>query len=104
MNYYFRNGEANLDDGEPREGLEGELKLFAELAAETDEDVELGKKIKQGCSELSKAIPSDWQERALSEVLTAGYNPIKKHGVAINIQPLAEKKIVPETVEDKVIN
>ncbi len=104
MNYYFSKGEEYLDDGEPREGLEGEIEILAELAAETDEDVELGKEIKEDCNELSKALPSDWQERALSEVLTAGYNPVKKHGVAINIQPLAEKKIVPETVDDKVIN
>lgn len=104
MNYYFSKGEKYLDDGEPREGLEGEIKLLAELAAETDEDIELGKEIKAKCNELSKAIPSDWQERALSEVLTAGYDPVKKHGVAINIQPLADKKIVPEVVEEKVIN
>ena len=104
MNYYFSKGKEYLDDGEPREGLEGEIELLAELAAETDEDVELGKEIKEDCNELSKALPSEWQERALSEVLTAGYNPVKKHGVAINIQPLAEKKIVPETVDDKVIN
>jgi hypothetical protein len=104
MNYYFSKGEQYLDDGEPRDGLEGEIKLLAELAAETDEDVELGKEIKEDCNELSKVISSDWQERALSEVLTAGYDPVKKHGVAINIQPLAEKKIVPEIVEEKVIN
>ncbi|WP_241433864.1 BREX-5 system adenine-specific DNA-methyltransferase PglX [Natrialba aegyptia] len=104
MNYYFSKGEQYLDDGEPRDGLEGEIRLLAELAAETDEDVELGQEIKEDCNELSKAISSDWQERALSEVLTSGYDPVKKHGVAINIQPLAEKKIVPEIVEDKVIN
>ncbi len=104
MNYYFSKGEQYLDAGKPRDGLEGEIQLLAELAAETDEDVEIGKRIKESCNELSKAIPSDWQERALSEVLTAGYDPVKKHGVAVNIQPLAEKKIVPEVVEDKVVN
>jgi len=104
MNYYFSKGEQYLDGGEPRDGLEGEIRLLAELAAETDEDVELGQEIKEDCNELSEAISSDWQERALSEVLTSGYDPVKKHGVAINIQPLAEKKIVPEIVEDKVIN
>ncbi len=104
MNYYFSKGEDYLDNGEPRGGLEGEIKLLAELAAETDDDVELGEEIREKCNELSKAIPSDWQERALAEVLTSGYDPVKKHGVAINILPLAEKKIVPEIVEDKVVN
>lgn len=104
MNYYFSKGEQYLDDGEPRDGLEGEIQLLAELAAETDGDVELGNKIKEECNEISKAISSNWQERALSEVLAAGYDPVKKHGVAINIQPLAEKKIVPEIVEEKVTN
>ncbi len=104
MNYYFSKGEQYLDDGEPRDGLEKEIRLLAELAAETDKDVELGKEIEEDCNELSKAISSDWQERALAEVLTSGYDPVKKHGVAINIQPLAKKKIVPEIVEDKVIN
>ncbi|MWV39599.1 BREX-5 system adenine-specific DNA-methyltransferase PglX [Natrialba sp. INN-245] len=104
MNYYFSKGEDYLDNGEPREGLEGEIKLLAELAAETDDDVELGKEIREKCSELSKAIPSNWQDRALSEILTPGYDPVQKHGVAINVQPLADKKIVPEIVKDKVIN
>ncbi len=104
MNYYFSKGEKYLDAGVPREGLDGEVRLLAELAAETDEDVALGKEIKKECNELTELISSDWQERALSEVMTAGYDPVKKHGVAINIQPLAKKKIVPEIVEDKVTN
>jgi hypothetical protein len=104
MNYYFSKGEEYLENGEPREGLEGEIRLLAKLAAETDEDVELGKEINDKCDSLSKTLPSDWEERALSEVLTSGYDPVKKHGVEINIQPLAEKKIVPEIVEDKVVN
>lgn len=104
MNYYFSKGEEYLENGDPRDGLEGEIRLLAELASETDEDVELGNEIKDRCKDLRKALPSNWEERALSEVLTAGYDPVKKHGVAINIQPLAEKKIVPEVVEDKVVN
>ncbi len=103
MNYYFSKGEDLLDDGEPREGLKGETRILAELAAETDKDVELGEEIKEGCIELSNSLPSDWQERALHEVLASGYTPIKKHGVATNIQPLAEQKLVPESVEDKVL-
>jgi len=104
MNYYFSKGEQYLDNGEPREGLEGEARFMAELAAETDKDVELGEEIKKMCNQLSKALPSEWEERALEEVMAAGYSPVKKHGVAVNIQPLAKKKIVPEVVEDRVIN
>lgn len=104
MNYYFSKGEQYLNDGEPREGLEGEARLMAELAAETDRDVELGEEIKKKCNQLSKALPSEWEERALEEVMASGYSPVKKHGVAVNIKPLAEKKLVPEVVEDKVVN
>lgn len=103
MNYYFSKGENFLDAGEPREGLEGEAHLLAELAAETDKDVKLGEEIKAGCNEVSKALPSNWEERALQEVLASEYSPIKKHGVVINIQPLAEHRLVPEAVEDKVL-
>ncbi|SFL63492.1 Methyltransferase domain-containing protein [Halogranum rubrum] len=103
MNYYFSKGESFLDAGEPRKGLEGEARLLAELAAETDNDVELGEEIMVRCNELSKALPSEWQERALEEVLSSGYSPVKNHGVVINIRPLAEQKIVPEVVEDKVL-
>jgi len=40
---------------------------------------------------------------ALSEITTSGYRPNRKHGVEINIRPLAEAKIVPKTVEDDVL-
>lgn len=103
MNYYFSKGENFLDAGEPREGLEGEAHLLAKLAAETDEDVELGEEIKEECNQISKALSADWEGRALQEVLAAGYNPVKKHGVAINIKPLAEQNLVPESVDDKVL-
>ena len=103
MNYYFSKGENFLDTGEPREGLEAEALLLAKLAAETDKDVELGEEIKEGCDQLSKLLPSVWKERALQDVLAAGYDPIKKHGVSINIQPLAEQDLVPEVVDDKVL-
>ncbi len=104
MNYYFSKGEQYLNDGEPRDGLEDEARLMAELAAETDKDVELGEEIKKRCNQLSKALPSEWEERALEEVMASGYSPVKKHGVAVNIRPLAEKNLVPEVVEDKVVN
>ncbi len=103
MNYYFSKGKKYLEDGEPREEMAEHLRLFAELAAETDQDVELGEDIIEECKELEKEIPSDWKDRALSEVMTGGYSPVKKHGVAINIEPFANKNIVPKIVEDKVI-
>ncbi len=103
MNYYFSKGDKFLDDGEPREGLKGKEKLMAELASETDDDVELAGEIKDKCSEIESQLSSEWKDRAIQEVTAEGYTPVKKHGVAINIQPLANKNIVPEIVEDKVI-
>jgi len=103
MNYYFSKGDNFLDGGTPREGLKGESRLLAQLAAETDEDIRLGREILEGCDQLSKMIPSEWQERALQEILGFGYKPVKKHGVAINILPLSDQDLVPESVEDKVI-
>lgn len=63
----------------------------------------LAEEIDDCCQAVHKQIPSDWKDRALSEVTTAGYQPNHKHGVAINITPLAEKNVVPEIVEDKVL-
>jgi hypothetical protein len=37
-------------------------------------------------------------------VTTAGYSPVSKHGVSINVTPLAEAQIVPEIVDEKVID
>jgi hypothetical protein len=102
-NYYFSKGDKFLDSGEPREGRSGKEELMADLASETDEDVELAKEIKDTCSEIESRVSSDWKDRAIEEVTVEGYTPVKKHGVAINIEPLAEKSIVPEIVEDKVI-
>jgi hypothetical protein len=103
MNYYFSKGDKFLDDGEPREGLTGKEKLMAELASETDEDVELADELKDACSDIESRISSEWKDRAIQEVTVEGYIPVKKHGVAINIEPLADKSIVPQIVEDKVI-
>lgn len=105
-NYYFSKDEAKnlLDEkGRPKDGLAEREQLLAELAAETDQDVELGEEIKEACQTLSKAIPSDWETRALEEITCAGYRPNKKHGVRINIKPLAEAGIVPDIVEEKVL-
>jgi hypothetical protein len=104
LNYYFSKGEKYLaEDGTPRSGLAERERLLAELARETDADIELGEEIRASCEELADRIPSDWEERALSEVTTAGYRPVHKHGVRINIAPLAEADLVPELVERKVL-
>ncbi|MFP8953116.1 BREX-5 system adenine-specific DNA-methyltransferase PglX [Natrialbaceae archaeon A-arb3/5] len=106
MTYYFeREGKQFLDeDGEPKDGLKDTyVKKLATLASGLEEYKESAEEINENCQSLAKALPSDWESRALSEVTTAGYQPNQKHGVAINITPLAEKDIVPEVVEDKVL-
>jgi len=55
----------------------------------------LAEEIDDRCQTVDEQIPSDWSDRALSEITTAGYQPVHKHGVAINITPLAEKSVVP---------
>jgi len=131
--YFEREGSKLLDDdGEPFDNLTEDEKLLASLATGIDdasvldegylqqivddEDVDdvdelpplaefkaLAEEIDDRCQSVYKQIPSDWEDRALSEITTAGYQPNHKHGVAINIAPLAEKDIVPEVVEDKVL-
>lgn len=104
LNYYFSKGGKYLaGDGKLRSGLQGPERLMAELARETDADIELGREIADACKELARRIPSDWEERALAEVTTAGYRPVHKHGVRINITPLAEARLVPELVEQRVL-
>jgi len=63
----------------------------------------LAEEIDDRCQAVDKCVPSDWADRALSEITTAGYDPNRKHGVEINITPLAEAEIVPKTVDDKVL-
>ncbi len=84
-----------LADDEDVENLD-DLPPLAELKA-------LAEEIDDRCQTVYKQIPSDWSDRALSEITTAGYQPNQKHGVAINITPLAKKDIVPKIVEDKVL-
>ncbi|QDG52064.1 BREX-5 system adenine-specific DNA-methyltransferase PglX [Persicimonas caeni] len=104
MNYYFEKGKNYLKAaGQLETGLQPHERLLGELARETGRDVELGEQIRKACKKLSKELPSDWKTRALEEVMVAGWNPVKKHGVAINIQPLAEAKIVPKSVDENVI-
>ena len=131
--YFEREGADLLDeDGEPFDKLTDEEQMLASLATGIDDaslvddeyleqvaddegvdDVAdlpplaefkaLAEEIDDRCQTVYKSIPSDWEDRALSEVMTAGYQPVHKHGVVINITPLAEKSVVPELVEDKVL-
>ena len=102
MNYYFRKGKKFLE-AEGELALEPHEQLLANLARETGADVALGEQIQKACKKLRKKIPSDWKTRALEEVMVAGWNPVKKHGVAINIEPLAREGIVPAIVQERVI-
>ncbi len=101
--YYFDRledaGQAQIGDA----GVSERQRLLSELAADVDEYTQLAEEISDDCDEVAADIPTDWEDRALSEVTTTGYQPVHKHGVAINIAPLAEADIVPEVVEDKVL-
>jgi len=103
MTYYFDNLEqvdqTELDD--PNESREPQQ--ISQLASDLEEYIELGEAISEDCSEVSSEISADWADRALAEITTAGYQPNHKHGVAINITPLAEQHIVPKTVDDDVL-
>jgi hypothetical protein len=105
LNYYFSKGKdlaAKIDQGS-KDRVTRREQLVADLARETDDDIELGKEINEACQAMKKHMDSDWKPRALEEVRTPGYRPVKKHGVAINITPLAEKKLVPKLVDKKVL-
>lgn len=131
--YFEREGAPLLDeDGQPFDNLTDEERHLATLAMglddpsivdeeflqsiADDEGVEgvddlpplaefkaLAEEIDDQCQTIDKRIPDDWSDRALSEITTAGYQPNRKHGVEINITPLAEAEIVPETVDDQVL-
>ncbi|EMA09769.1 BREX-5 system adenine-specific DNA-methyltransferase PglX [Haloarcula marismortui] len=104
--YYFeREGEQFLDEaGRPKEGLRNdEAELLSALAEGLDEYKQLAEEIESKCNSLSKRISSDWDDRALSEITTAGYQPNHKHGVKINITPLSDAEIVPKIVDDEVL-
>lgn len=131
--YFEREGADLLDDhGQPFDTLTEDERLLASLAMGLDdsstvdeeyleeiadeEDVEkvddlpplaefkaLAEEIDDRCQAVDKRIPSDWSDRALSEITTAGYQPNRKHGVEINIRPLADAEIVPKTVDDDVL-
>jgi len=131
--YFEREGADLLDgDGQPFETLTEDERLLASLATGLDDssvvDAEfleviaddegvaaaddlppiaefkaLAEEIEDRCQAIDERIPSDWSDRARSEITTAGYQPTHKHGVEINITPLAAAAIVPKTVEDDVL-
>jgi hypothetical protein len=83
--------EAVADD----EGVD-DLPPLAEFKA-------LAEEIDDRYQAVDKRVPSDWSDRALSEITTAGHQPNHKHGVEINITPLADAEIVSKTVDDHVL-
>ena len=103
MMYYFNQfedaGQSQIGDA----GVSERQRLLSELAADVEEYKKLAAEISEDCDVVAADISTDWEARALSEVTTAGYQPNHKHGVVINITPLAEKNIVPEVVDDKVL-
>jgi len=78
-------------------------RLLSELATGLDSYEKLANEVSETRDTLASDVSSDWEDRALSEITTSGYRPNRKHGVEINIRPLAEAKIVPKTVEDDVL-
>jgi len=103
MTYYFGKfedaGQAKIGD----DGVSERERLLSELATGLDEYEELANEISEACDAVASDISSNWEDRALAEITTAGYRPNRKHGVEINIQPLAQAEIVPKTVEDDVL-
>ncbi|MFB6301516.1 MAG: BREX-5 system adenine-specific DNA-methyltransferase PglX [Haloferacaceae archaeon] len=100
--YYFGKFE---DVGQSRAGddVPERRRLLAALARDLDEYEALADEIADACDRIAAAAPSEWAERARSEITTAGYRPNRKHGVAINVAPLADAEIVPRTVDDSVL-
>jgi hypothetical protein len=131
--YFEREGSDLLDEkGQPYDHLSEDERRLASLAMGLDDvsiveeeyleavaddegvdDIEdlpplaefkaLAEEIDDRCQAVDERIPSDWADRALSEITTAGYQPNHKHGVAINITPLADAEIVPTTVNEDVL-
>ena len=133
MTYYFEREGSDLldDDGHPHDYLTEDERRLASLAMGLDDssvvDKEyleavvddegldsvnnlplaefkaLAEEIDDRCQTVGNCISSDWADRALSEITTAGYQPNHKHGVEINITPLSDAEIVPKTVDDDVL-
>jgi hypothetical protein len=101
--YYYDQ----LEDADQAPIGEGDVserrRLCSELARGLDEYEALANEIGDACDEIASDVSADWSERALSAVTTAGYRPNHKHGVEINITPLAAAEVVPKTVDDEVL-
>ena len=101
--YYFgkfeKPDQARLSDA----GVSTRQRLLSELASGIEAYQSLADEISEACGTVSSGICSAWEDRALSEITTAGYRPNRKHGVEINIRPLADANVVPKTVEDDVL-
>jgi hypothetical protein len=122
LTYYFEREGGDLldDDGHPYDTLTADERLLASLATGLDdpsvvdevrdgdhpplaEFKALAEEIAERCRAIHDRLPADWADRARAEITTAGYRPIHKHGVEINIAPLADADIVPKTVDDDVL-
>ncbi|WP_229112044.1 hypothetical protein [Halapricum desulfuricans] len=103
MTYYFDNFEEPDQTSLGENGVSRRQQLISELASGVDDYQDLADDIKEVSEAMASDIPSDWADRALSEITTAGYQPNHKHGVEINVTPLADAEIVPETVDDQVL-
>ena len=105
MNYYFDKFEdaeqAQIGDGDGN--VSDRQRICSELANGLGDYEALAEEISDACDELVGDIPAAWADRALSEITTDGYRPNRKHGVEINIKPLAEAKIVPKVVDQQVL-
>ena len=103
MTYYFdkfeRSDQATLEDA----GISRRRELVSRLAKDLDEYIDLAQSISEDCETVSSGVSSEWSDRALSEITTAGYQPNHKHGVEINIKPLADAEVVPKTVDEEVL-
>ncbi|MEF8777618.1 MAG: BREX-5 system adenine-specific DNA-methyltransferase PglX [Natronomonas sp.] len=103
MAYYFDKFEdteqAQIGDGDASK----RQRLCSELASDIEAYKALGNDISDACDALVSDIPSEWGDRARSEITTTGYQPNRKHGVEINITPLAEYELVPKIVDDTVL-
>ena len=103
MTYYFGKFEGAEQSTIGNGGVSERERLLSELATGLEEYEALANELSEACDAVTSDISADWEDRALAEITTAGYQPNRKHGVEINIRPLADAKVVPKTVEDDVL-
>jgi hypothetical protein len=106
IGYYPKKKADDLlnEQNRPKDSITNEeSRILAQIASEFEQYESLADQIESKCESLAKKIPSDWSDRALSEITNGGYQPNHRHGVEINITPLAEAEIVPETVDKRVL-